>query len=450
MTLNTDSGSLSRGQLFCYGALALPLSIASAPILIYLPAFYAKELGLDLGLVGLVFLLTRLWDGISDPLIGWLSDRTNLRIGRRKPWVIAGAPLLMVAIWFLCMPPDDVGLAYLALWAVLFYLAYTIVIVPYWSWGAELTSDYNQRNAVTGSREMFTMLGSLILGAAPVIFLPSDAPIADVLAMLTVILLVLIPLATILLLPVSDQQPQRRSRAGIFHAFREVVGCQLFIKFLAAFLLAYMALGIGNSVVVFFIGDALLLQQGLYIFIFIQYATAIVVAPFAVRLAAVVDKHIVIICGMMFIVIAFVLWGFIPSKSVYLAALGFGILGIGFSPFIVLPTSILADIIDYDTAQSGEDRAGLFVAVYNFTLKVGLAAGVGFSYLYLDIVGYDPSNNAQDEMDVLWLKFIFCGVTSLLFVMAMYCLRDFPVGRAMQKALREKIDNTRIATTRCS
>jgi len=65
----------------------VPLAIVDVPIVIYMPVFYSKEIGIDIGLVGLIFVLARIWDGITDPLIGWLSDKTSSRYGRRKPWV---------------------------------------------------------------------------------------------------------------------------------------------------------------------------------------------------------------------------------------------------------------------------------------------------------------------------------------------------------------------------
>ncbi len=73
--------------LLSYGGLMVPLAIVDVPIVIYLPVFYSKEIGIDIGLVGLIFVLARIWDGITDPLIGWLSDKTSSRYGRRKPWV---------------------------------------------------------------------------------------------------------------------------------------------------------------------------------------------------------------------------------------------------------------------------------------------------------------------------------------------------------------------------
>src|SRR5262245_10344594 len=112
----------------------MPLCLAVVPIVNYLPAFYAQELHLNVALVGLVFLAARLWDGASDLLVGWLSDRSTSRFGRRKPWVVLGAPFLMVSTWFLCNPPEGAGLGHLALWAAFFYSAWTAMYIPFLSW----------------------------------------------------------------------------------------------------------------------------------------------------------------------------------------------------------------------------------------------------------------------------------------------------------------------------
>src|SRR5581483_9451937 len=149
----------------------MPIWIAIIPIVNYLPAFYAKELHLSVGMVGAVFLCARLWDGMADLLVGWLSDHSDFRWGRRKPWVVCGAPCLMISTWFLCTPPQGVGLLYLMFWTALFYTAWTAMYIPYLSWGSELADDYVERSRVTSYREAFTMLGNLFFAAAPLTFL---------------------------------------------------------------------------------------------------------------------------------------------------------------------------------------------------------------------------------------------------------------------------------------
>ena len=99
----TERGRLSTGQLASYGAPAAPLALAGLPLAVYLPAVYADAdgFGLTLGLVGVLIAVSRFTDVITDPLIGFISDRTRTRIGRRKPYVLLGTPIFLLGIYLL-------------------------------------------------------------------------------------------------------------------------------------------------------------------------------------------------------------------------------------------------------------------------------------------------------------------------------------------------------------
>ena len=200
---------IRRRTLISYGALAMPITLADIPIAIYLPAFYAKEVGLSLGMIAIVFTLARTWDGFSDLLIGRLSDKFTSRFGRRKPWVIVGSPLLVVAVWCLFNPPKDAGLVYLGVWVTLFYTAHTAVKIPYWTWGAELATSYEQRGRIVAFREGFSMVGFLLFAAAPLLLLPEDAPISEALHLLSTTTIILIAFA---IFPLGKCVPEIRKR----------------------------------------------------------------------------------------------------------------------------------------------------------------------------------------------------------------------------------------------
>src|SRR5690606_17380236 len=139
------------------------------------------EIGLPLAAVGGVFFLARLWDAVTDPVVGNLSDRTKSKFGRRKPWIALGAPALLLMFYFFCFPPEGADLTYLLVVTFFFYLASTIVQVPYLSWGAELSRDYKERTRITGYRETATMIGVMLATAIPLFFLQGkDASVADI------------------------------------------------------------------------------------------------------------------------------------------------------------------------------------------------------------------------------------------------------------------------------
>ena len=111
---------LSPRTLLRYALTELPLNMAATPIALFITPFYSRDLGLSLAAIGTILMLARISDVITDPLVGQASDRTRTRFGRRKPWILFGAPLTMLSVWMLFVPAAPVGNAYFALWLVLF------------------------------------------------------------------------------------------------------------------------------------------------------------------------------------------------------------------------------------------------------------------------------------------------------------------------------------------
>ena len=120
---------LSTWRLVGFSSPFIPLFGALMPVTAFLPTLYADDLGLGLGIVGTVFMLTRFWDVFSDPVFGSICDNTRTRWGRRRPWVVIGAPLLMYSTYMLFVPPETVSVGYLTIWLLVFYTALTLSLM---------------------------------------------------------------------------------------------------------------------------------------------------------------------------------------------------------------------------------------------------------------------------------------------------------------------------------
>ncbi len=118
------SGALDRRTKLLYGLPEMPLQVATIPVVTFIPNYYGSELGVSLAAIGVVWMLARLFDGVSDPLIGYLSDRTASRWGRRRVWMVAALPIMMLALWKLFFPGGAVDAMYLLVW----------IQVPWQSW----------------------------------------------------------------------------------------------------------------------------------------------------------------------------------------------------------------------------------------------------------------------------------------------------------------------------
>jgi len=161
-----------------YSLPAIAFGFSGALVSLYFLKFATDVLLIAPASVGLAFSLSRFWDAFSDPIVGFLSDRTRSRLGRRRPWLLYGAvpfALISVALW---SPPAALTGQSLALWVgitvVLFYTAFTIVGVPHSALGAELTDDYHDRARVFGGRGFIEFFGLLLAGAGMWLLEASD------------------------------------------------------------------------------------------------------------------------------------------------------------------------------------------------------------------------------------------------------------------------------------
>ena len=130
-----STGSIGPFRKTSYASMYLPISVALLPVGVYVQPHYA-ELGISLISMAAIIFAARLSDVVTDPLIGVLSDKMRTPIGRRKPWILVGTPLLMYSMYMLFLPPENPTLLYFGVWVIMSYLSFTIVQPPYFAWGA--------------------------------------------------------------------------------------------------------------------------------------------------------------------------------------------------------------------------------------------------------------------------------------------------------------------------
>ncbi|MCY3793858.1 MAG: MFS transporter, partial [Gammaproteobacteria bacterium] len=214
----SDEEALPQRTLFFYGLANMPAEMAIIPVAALIPNYYGQDLGVSLAAVGTVLLLSRIFDAVSDPLIGWLSDRTQSRWGRRRVWMAASVPILMLAVYKLFVPEPPVTAAYLFGWLVVLWLGWTMLFIPYYAWGAELSPHYHQRTRVTGWRAWLGMAANASSKAAPwlVGVLFGYAGIRANLNVLTVMILTLIPITVgLTLFNVPEGRNYRPARVAL-------------------------------------------------------------------------------------------------------------------------------------------------------------------------------------------------------------------------------------------
>ena len=434
--MTSDGGRpLSPGRLAAYGILGLPLSVLGLPLFIYVPHHYASELGLGLTAVGAALLFARLWDGITDPLIGSISDRLSSRFGRRKPWIAAGVPLLAIAQWLLFVPPEGATIWYLLVCSMLVYLAWTMVMLPYQSWGAELSSQFDERTRITGAREAAIIAGTLAAAAAAYAF---DGGGRDTLLALAVVTAVLLPLAAASsLLHVPDRSARIGGRVDMRRGLALLAANRPFRRLLLAYGLNGLANALPATLLLLFVDDYLDLKSATGLFLLCYFAAAFVAIPGWVMLSRRFGKHRTWACGLLANAACFSMVMLLQPGDFALYLAICLLTGLGLGADLVLPPSMQADVIDRDTADGGGRRTGLYFALWSLMSKLSLALAVGIAYPLLDLAGFEAGSASGDGHAMLLALYGLAPVLMKLSVAGV--IWRYPIDAAAHAGLTSRI-----------
>lgn len=459
---------ISVGRLLAYGQMVLPLAVVGLPLAIYIPPFYGGTLGLDLAMIGAILMLARFSDVVTDPIIGRLSDLTRTRWGRRRPWVLAGLPIMVVSAYLLFLPPVDVSLTYLLVCIVTIYFGFTLIVIPYGAWGAELVTGYEERNRVTGSREVFLLLGILLALLAPIIGTQlgdsegggiNQAASRDAMGALGLLTIILVPISGLLLFAfVSEPPPLKgaRSKAETAVTFRKetVRQVRLVLKngpfriILLSSICGALAASVNASVAIMFYEHVADLGEVGLLLIFVLFVAALIGAPFWIKLGNRIGKHKAIgVAGIInmaafgsvpiviYVIKPYELSWVLPAMLVITVVRGFTAAAAN-----ILGMSILADVADLDTLKSGEQRTGFLFSFLGMVRKVFEAAGVGIALPLVAWFGFNPAIDTNTPVAHFALLSMYCLLPLVLWLASLAIIWQYPITPARQARLRMALE----------
>lgn len=475
MNNNNSVTPLSKATVYTHGSMGLPLAVIGYPLAIWIPAHYAGGLGLSLAMVGTILMLARFSDVITDPLMGEISDRWRTRFGRRKPWLLVGAPMMMLGVYFLFMPPEDVGIFYFLIWLTIFFLGSTIIALPHRAWGAELSPDYHQRSRVTAAREFFVLIGLLVAAFVPMVVevvadkggsvtqvlsvlwqdaigaftgdIVNAAPVnraaltGPVLTGLAWVIIGILPVCAFIVVTFVKEPPPSESESvpikdGIKYLWRN--GPMRRVLIIA--LLVVFGESFRNAVSLFFIRDIVGVPTigAAYFFYFVAGLGAI---PFWLWLGRKIGKHKAFMCTLITVAIVSFANLFLEYGDYFVFFCLFIVKGFCFGGLQFLPVAMMADVVDVDTARSGGKRAGTYFAILGLTEKLAVALGTGISLNIVGLLGFDPSGGiaASTDIGVLSLRLVYCCGPIFFYGLALGLIWSYPLTPERHARLRERI-----------
>lgn len=426
----------SSWKLAAFAAPCLPLAAFGLPLAITLPNYYSESLGVDVGLVGLAFLLVRLIDIGFDPVFGTVLDRTTWAWGRFKPWFAIGTPAVMLGVWMLFMARPGVGPVYLWAWLIVVYFGYSITVLSHTAWAATLSSDYHQRSRIYAFWQTGNVVGMILILALPVALalLQLTRDTGSGVRAQGWVIVVALPLMVALALWRVDEprRPagQSGSAATLGDYFR-LVRRPTVLRILTADLLMGLAPGVAGTLFFFYFLRVKAFDRiEALALLLIYFVAAIGGAVIWTRLARRYGKaRTLIIAGLLYAAVQFAVV-LLPAGNFLLAIPFLIAAGIPYSAAPTLLRAMMADYGDEERLASGADRTGLLFAILTGTVKVGSALAAG-SLIVLGALGFNAADpGLSTESSMMGLQALYAFAPGMLGLLAAWAMVGYPLTEA--------------------
>jgi len=411
--------------------------------------FYLTEAhGISPVLAGTCLLVPRLWDAISDPIMGAISDRTKSRMGRRRPYLLIGSILFGVSFYFtLAMPdlPSEMAKAvYFTVMYVILSTAYTIYDVPYSSMVSEMSQSYKERTNIVGYKMMAARLGILLsVSLAPLVF-TSQATLAEgfrLLGLITGVLIVISGLVAFLTTKNAPRIVSRPKKFSLSAEFRAIAENRPFRVLFVVFLFQNLAIGAAATCLVYFITIAMQASASLFGPLMIVGAlTATLATPPWVVIVRKLGKKRAYTLGLAYSAFMALPAFFLPP-SLYLLLFGlFFLIALGDAGNQLLPNSMVADTVEVDELQSGQRREGTIFGAWAFCRKAGMAGGAFLTSVVLAQFGFvSGAGLEQSDSAMLGIRVAYSALPFLLWLGAILAVRRYDLTEERFQEIRKMI-----------
>jgi len=446
--------SLKRSQILLYALPVMGTTFLIGPLAI-LQGVYAKYFGLGLTTIAAVLLVSRLFDAITDPIIGYFSDLYHDRCNSRKPFVIVGGLLFIISSYFLYVPSKNVSAIYFLVCFLAFYLAFTMFEISHLSWGGDLGISSKEKNRIFAWRAVSVNLGSLLFFAMPLL------PVFETNAFTPQTLQWSCMTAGCLLLPLlylcatnvpNSGSANMRSKNGITQkkvtiTIKTLRLCILDNNPLLLFLAAYSCIGIGvglwGTLIFLFVESFLGLGEQFALVYVISYSVSTLSLAGWSKLVNRSGKQRCWGLAAVMIVIGLLSTGFLtPSQTSHIPLLLCMVVTYsGFAALSLLAPSMLAEIIDFGTWKFGHDRAGIYFSLFSLVSKMNVAIagalGLGLAGFY----GFDATTMSQTPEAVFGLHLVMIWLPVPIVLLSIAFVTFIPINARRHAIIRRKLDS---------
>ena len=431
-----------------FGAPSFAGAGMAIPIVIHLTIFYSDVILVPLGFIALVKAVARAFDAFTDPLMGWVTDHTKSRWGRRRPWMVIGAPLAALAFWMLFSPPTSLSASAAIWWLAasyaLYYLFHTVYEIPHGGLGPELTLDYRERIALFGWRVPFVVAGTLVAAVLPPVLIDLAGGQRAGYSLFAAIFGVLLTLLYINLVANVRERPDfvNRTANPLVPGLRRVMRNRAFRVLLGVYVTSSVTGAIPGLMMPYYTKYVLQPEnpdQWLAIFLGIYFGSGFVFLPVWILLARRFGKKFAWLCsfvpGITGSLGIFFLLG--PGDLLGAAAI-LTWTGSAFSAGMFLGPSMQADVIDYDELYTGKRREAQYNGLWSVMTKFTVIPSMAVPLAILAAYGYQPNVEQTPVVQEL-IRGIFGLAPALMSSIAFFVALRFPIDQIVHEKIWEGI-----------
>lgn len=454
----------SFGQKFAWGMGGFADFVMANTIVYLAMPIYNLGLGVSAALVGLALGLPRILDAFTDPFIGNMSDNTRSRWGRRRPYILIGAILsgpLYAAIW---MPPKSFGetelFLYFLIMSLVFFLAYTIFVVPHSSLGFEMSTDSHERTRIFAFRTFFYCIASLL---TPWIYWLSLRPIFggnEVVGVRYIGVIIGLVIIGFGIVPAifcrENPQTQSQPKIAFLSAAKHTISTRPFLAVTGILLIVLMACNIvvpfGMYINIYYVCEGN--KDFASTLIGLGMTTGAVLTIVSLRLITYVSsrfgKKTCLVLGQMTVLISYLSSFYLYTpQDPYLQLISAGLAGLGLQWVCLLTVSMMTDCCDLDDVKTGLRREGMYQAMFNFAVKTGIGGASAISGLMLTLSGFGPKVTPSVET-ILNMRLLYAFSPVLFIGIGLVLTWLYPLNDRRMREIRLLLDARNSSATSAS
>ena len=417
--------------------------------------------------VAIILMTLRLWDGVADPIMGWISDNFRSKWGRRRPFILVGAILAGLTYPFIWWFPLDMSQEAIMAWVIgfgiLFYSCFTVWAMPYQSMLMEMTPDYNERTRVAEIRGYFQTAAGFLNGwmwwisMLPIFFLNGEASPVNGMRYLSIgIGIIIIIFGVLPAIFVKERYYEsdlvkHQKKTKLITSLKETFSNRPFIILCVLTLFFLLGTSIfdsyGRFVGTYYVlggdWDAGARFAGYGTFIYMVFSFIFI--PIFRHLSEKIGKPRVLLLSivLVFVAVSTTWWTFTPSNP-WLMLTNTAFIGAGYAGLWLMIPSMQVDVVDYDELKTGERREGSYASIFSWVLKLSFVIGFLISGPVIELTGFDSNLNANQEegvYEMMRIGYIVIPVVAL--ILALIFLKLFPITKAKAAEIRATLEERR-------